>query len=422
MTMTPEISRLRDRAYAIWSAGLAAADPLRAVRVSLGRDPLPPPGAGGRLLVIGIGKAARGMTAAALEFLADEGWPAPEALVVTNYENAGDLPGATVLTSGHPVPDGNGLRAGEEVLARLLPLGAEDRVLALISGGGSALLPAPVAGVTLAEKAEVNRLLLASGAPIEEMNLIRQQLSRLKGGGMLRAAAPARVTALILSDVVGDDLSVIASGPTVAPVGTRKDARAALEARGLWPRLPAAVRAHLAAPESALPPLPEADNRLVGSNTASVLAMGAAGARPFPRPITGDVGDAAHMIMTEALTVGPGDAVGFGGETTVTIRGDGKGGRNQELALRFALLAERRQLPGDWVFLSAGTDGRDGPTEAAGGIVDPFTLTRMRRAGVDPGAALARNDSYAALDCCGGLVLTGGTGTNVADLMVFARG
>ncbi|WP_343079454.1 glycerate kinase type-2 family protein [Ostreiculturibacter nitratireducens] len=421
MTIAPEISRLRDRAFAIWSAGLAAADPAEAVRASLARDPLPPPAPGGRLLVIAVGKAARAMTGAALEVLRGKGWAPPEALVVTNYENAGDLPGATVMAAGHPVPDENGHRAAEAVLAALRPLGANDRVLALISGGGSALLPAPVEGVTLAEKAEVSRLLLASGAPIEEMNLVRQQLSRLKGGGMLRAAAPAKVTALILSDVVGDDLSVIASGPTVAPVGTKAEARAALEARGIWTRLPVSVRAHLEAPAQALPPLPEADNRLVGSNAASVRAMEEAGARIFLRPVTGDVGDAVQRIMDEAIKVSPGGAIGFGGETTVTIRGDGKGGRNQELALRFALLAEGR-LEGDWAFLSAGTDGRDGPTEAAGGIVDPSTLTRMRAAGLDAEDALARNDSNTALSACDGLVMTGGTGTNVADLMVFVRG
>lgn len=421
MTIAPEISRLRDRAFAIWSAGLAAADPAEAVRASLARDPLPPPAPGGRLLVIAVGKAARAMTGAALEVLRGKGWAPPEALVVTNYENAGDLPGATVMAAGHPVPDENGHRAAEAVLAALRPLGANDRVLALISGGGSALLPAPVEGVTLAEKAEVSRLLLASGAPIEEMNLVRQQLSRLKGGGMLRAAAPAKVTALILSDVVGDDLSVIASGPTVAPVGTKAEARAALEARGIWTRLPVSVRAHLEAPAPALPPLPEADNRLVGSNAASVRAMEEAGARIFPQPVTGDVGDAVQRIMDEAIKVSPGGAIGFGGETTVTIRGDGKGGRNQELALRFALLAEGR-LEGDWAFLSAGTDGRDGPTEAAGGIVDPSTLTRMRAAGLDAEDALVRNDSNTALSACDGLVMTGGTGTNVADLMVFVRG
>jgi hydroxypyruvate reductase len=290
----------------------------------------------------------------------------------------------------------------------------------LISGGGSALLPAPALGLTLADKAEVNRLLLASGADITEMNLIRQQLSRLKGGGLLRAAAPARVTALILSDVAGDDLRVIASGPTVAPIGTAAEARAALVARGVWDRLPDAVRLHLErAPEPA--PLPEAENRLIGSNAISVAAMAEAapGARVVEAPLVGDVADAAVGIWDTAS--GPGIWL-FGGETTVVLRGEGLGGRNQELALRVALEAEARGVAGPWVFLSGGTDGRDGPTEAAGGIVDPGSLGRMRAAGVDPAEYLARNDSNAALAASGDLLVTGATGTNVADLQVLIRG
>ena len=422
MSNAPDIARLRQRAYDIWAAGLAAADPARAVKISLGRDPLPPCGPGGRVFVLGLGKAAMGMTAAALDMFAIQGLPAPEALVITNAENAGELPGAQVRITGHPVPDQAGADAGAEVLARLQALGPNDRLLALISGGGSALLPAPVEGVSLADKAEVSRLLLGSGADIGEMNFVRQQLSRLKGGGMLRAAQPAPVTALILSDVVGDDLSIIASGPTAAPAGTRAQAREVLQARGLWDRLPETVRSHLTGDALEPAPLPAADNRLVGSNAASVLAMGQAGARSFPRPLVGDVGEAVHVVMAQVLAVPSGQAIGFGGETTVRLTGTGLGGRNQELALRFALLAERMRLPGNWVFLAAGTDGRDGPTEAAGGIIDPGTLTRMRREGIDPQRALDNNDSHTALDCCGGLVLTGGTGTNVADLAVFVRG
>lgn len=414
--MGDELTEMRAAVTRLFAAGLAAADPDRAVRLALARTPPSEPGPGGRRVVLALGKAALAMARAALDVLG----PA-EALVVTNAGNAGALPGARVMIAGHPVPDAAGARAAAAVLALLAGLGPEDRVLALISGGGSAMLPAPVAGVSLADKIAVNRLLLASGADITEMNLVRQQLSRLKGGGLLRAAAPAPVSALILSDVVGDDLRIIASGPTVAPIGSRATARAVLELRGLADSLPVSVRAHLAAPEPALPPLPKATNILIGSNALSVAAMVAAGARAYPRPLTGDVEEAVHEVHAAAIGAAPGQALVFGGETTVTLRGQGLGGRNQELALRFARLARERRLPGPWVFLAAGTDGRDGPTDAAGGLVDSETMAALARAGVDVDAALEQNDSNPALAACGGLLNTGATGTNVADLAVFLR-
>lgn len=395
----------------IFDAGLAAADPDAAVRRALAERP-----AGGNpTLILAIGKAARRMALAAQAVLG-----AVETIVVTNDENASPLPGATLFAAGHPVPDARGLAAAEAIIARLARMAPGDSVLALISGGGSALLPAPAAGITLEDKAAVNRLLLASGAEINEMNLIRQQLSRLKGGGLLRAAAPAHVTALILSDVVGDDLRAIASGPTVAPIGTRAAARDLLVARGLWDRVPATVRAHLSAPEPALPPLPRAENILIGSNALSVAAMAAAapGATVLPAPLTGDVGAAARHLVD--LASGPGLWLA-GGETTVVLTGSGRGGRNQELALRVALLAEAAGWTGPWAFLSGGTDGRDGPTAAAGAIVDQSSLARMRSAGVDPQALLQDNDSHAALSAACDLLMTGGTGTNVADLQVLIR-
>ncbi len=398
---------LRAEAVRLFRAGLAAADPGAGVAAALRAEP---PGKVARL--VAVGKAARRMAEAALGVLG----PVPGALVVTNAENAAPLAGARVLVAGHPVPDANGARAAEAVIAAVAGLAATDTVLVLVSGGGSALLPAPVAGVSLADKAAVASLLLASGADITEMNLVRQQLSRLKGGGLLRLAAPARVRALVLSDVIGDDLRAIASGPTAAPLGTRADARAALRARGLWERLPEAVRAHLAqdvAPEA----LPEARNTLIGSNAISVAAMAAASpaARPIEAPLTGDVGDAAARVAA----LGTGTWV-MGGETTVTLRGRGMGGRNQELALRVALLGER--WPGPWSFLAGGTDGRDGPTDAAGGLVDGGTAARIRAAGLDAEARLADNDSSRALAAAGDLLVTGGTGTNVADLAVLIRG
>ena len=411
MTDLDREGALRERARAVFEAGVTAADPEAALRAALAARPLAP--VTGRREIVAVGKAARAMARAALAVLGT----AP-ALIVTNRENAVPLDGAQVLAAGHPVPDADGAQASEAVLARAAALGAQDELLVLVSGGGSALLPAPAPGLSLDDKAEVTRLLLAAGADITEMNLVRQQLSRIKGGGLARAAAPARVTALILSDVVGDDLRVIASGPTVAPIGTRSEARARLQARGLWDRVPQSVRAHLAADDDPPPP-PEADNRLIGSNAQSLAAMAhaAPGARRSTAPLIGDVAAAAKRVLDES---GPGVTL-FGGETTVNVTGPGRGGRNQELALRVALAAEARGIAGPWVFLSGGTDGRDGPTDAAGGLVDDTTLARMRAAGVDPEAMLARNDSYAALAASGDLLMTGATGTNVADLQVMIR-
>ncbi|MDZ4095626.1 MAG: glycerate-2-kinase family protein, partial [Paracoccaceae bacterium] len=227
---------LRQTARSLFDAALRAADPAPALRRALAANPLSRPGPGGGWLLVAAGKAAVAMAAEAMTHLTD----APlRALVVTNSENRRDLPGARVLVAGHPVPDANGAAAAADVSALLAAAGPQDRVVALISGGGSALLPAPASGLTLEDKAAVNRMLLANGFEITQMNAVRQQLSTLKGGGMLRLAAPAPVAAFILSDVIGDDLRVIASGPTVAPIGTRDSARALLQTGGVWDQVPA---------------------------------------------------------------------------------------------------------------------------------------------------------------------------------------
>lgn len=420
------MSDLRSRARDLFRVAIDAADPARALRAALAANPLPTPDAGGALIVVAVGKAARAMCA---ELLAHPGDAPVRAragaiLVVTNTENARDLPGARVMAAGHPVPDADGARAAAAVAALLSAAGPGDRVVALISGGGSALLPAPVAGLTLADKADVNRLLLAHGAPIAAINLIRQYLSRLKGGGMLRLAAPAPVTAYILSDVIGDDLRAIASGPTVAPLGTRAEAVATLHRLGLWGQIPASVRDHLSQPQPKVAPAPPARNILIGSNRKSLMAVRDAArdldARIVSDALTGDVGAAAAAIVAAARAAPAGrlSCLIFGGETTVTLRGTGRGGRNQELALRVALAAEALP-PGDWAFLSGGTDGRDGPTDAAGGLVDAGTQVRTRAAGRDPAALLADNDSHAALRAAGDLLITGPTGTNVADVQIL---
>lgn len=383
----------------IFDAGVQAADPVAAVTRHL--DDVPAPA-----LIIAVGKAAGGMAQAATARFHDV-----PVLVVTNYENARPLDGAKVYAAGHPVPDDNGAAAAKAVIAALQ--GAGGPVLALISGGGSALLPAPAGTLTLADKIAVNTLLLGAGLDIRDMNLIRQQLSDIKGGGFLRHAAPHKVTALILSDVVGDDLAAIASGPTVGPIGTAAQAVALLQGAGIWARVPAAVRDHLAQDRPA-DTLPEARNILIGSNRQSVAAMAQAAGdvRVIPDPVTGDVGAAAKLICDQA---GEGITL-WGGETTVVLQGTGRGGRNQELALRIALEARARGWR-DWVCLQGGTDGRDGPTDAAGGIVDQDTLARID----DVTGLLANNDSYAALAQANALLMTGATGTNVADLGVLIR-
>ncbi|WP_264211503.1 glycerate kinase type-2 family protein [Leisingera thetidis] len=414
---------LMDTAKTLFQAAVDRADPAQALRAQLTASPLPPLPAGGRNVLLAVGKAAVPMMREALALL-----PRPaQALAITNPENYTKIPGATVICGSHPVPDENSAAAGMAAIELAASLGPDDRLIALISGGGSALMVAPAPGLTLAHKTAVNKLLLASGLEINEMNLIRQQLSDIKGGGLLRHAAPAQVQAFILSDVIGDDLRAIASGPTVSPIGSRAQARDILQRAGVWDSAPEAVRSHLSAAEQAQTAPAPASNTLIGSNRHSLKAMmtaAAAGwsAKLVSHRLVGDVADAAQTVVA-AAEAAPKDspvALIFGGETTVQLTGSGLGGRNQELALRVAKLGAER-LSGDWLFLSGGTDGRDGPTDAAGGIAAPSTWQAIRDAGKDPEALLANNDSYAALKAAGALLVTGGTGTNVADVQVFLR-
>ncbi len=409
---------MRKRARALFETAVAAADPVPALRHHMAATPPPPPGPGGRQIVIAVGKAAPAMLAEALRLLG----PDCTALAVTHHENEAGGAGLPIRHAGHPLPDRAGHAAAQEVLSLLDRAGPQDSVIALISGGGSALLPAPAGGLSLDDKIAVNRLLLASGLGIEDMNLIRQQLSELKGGGFLRHASPAPVTAYILSDVIGDDLRAIASGPTVAPIGTRAQACELIRRTGFWDDLPQVVRDHLGA-DIVPPATPAGTNILIGSNRLSLQAMlegAGAGARILDDRLIGDVGAAADQILGALQAAGTGGPTTliFGGETTVRIKGSGLGGRNQELALRVAALAEDLR-PGRWTFLSGGTDGRDGPTEAAGGLVDSGTLARIRAKGGDPTALLANNDSNRALALANDLLITGASGTNVADVQVL---
>lgn len=447
-------AELRTLAQEIYLAGVKAADPAEAVRsvlrvngdqidILMSPDDTASEVRSGKWKAvhpIAIGKAAKAMARAAAELL-------PEVLfqgggvIVTNHENAasGDgIPGFELIGAGHPLPDEEGLRGAQRVMEIAERAGEGELVLVLVSGGGSALLPAPAPPITLAEKIATTDLLLACGADIVQMNCVRKHISALKGGGLARSASPAALHALILSDVIGDDLSAIASGPTVPDTTSFADAIAILEDGGVWSRVPKAVRTRLTeGREGRIEETPKPGDAifrqtgctLIGSNGMSLSAAEKTSqqlgfeTRIVSDALCGEAQDAAGVLLKAALTATPESdrplALLAGGETTVTLRGNGRGGRNQELALAFAMQAADRGLPGSWCFLSGGTDGRDGPTDAAGGLVDPASLQRILAAGGDAKALLANNDSYQALQYADDLLKPGATGTNVADLQVL---
>ena len=408
---------------------MAAADPVTSTASALGELD-PGVGVGGRIAVLAVGKAAFGMAEAAVRAVGNRLRPVD--LLLVTHDEALASAGLRALRSGHPLPDERGIEAAREIERRAGVLGADDLALVLISGGASALLPAPAPGIGLDEKLEVTQQLLRGGATIHELNAVRKHLSTTKGGGLLRQLRPARVITLALSDVIDDDPSVIGSGPTAPDPSTFGDAVGVLERCGVLESCPASVRARFEAgvrgdveetPKPGDPVFAGAIYRIVGGNRTSVRAMAAAcgpAVEIEPRPLEGEACEVGASLATRLAKTAP-SAYVAGGETTVTVRGGGSGGRNQELALAFALEAAGGPLADrdDWVFLAAGTDGRDGPTDATGGIVDASAVRRMRKAGVDPVAALDDNDSYHALDAAGALMRTGATGTNVADVVVF---
>jgi len=414
------ISDVRDQARALFLEGVRAADPALAVKRELIAKPLEVT-THGRQIIIAFGKAACAMMEQALQHRP----PSREivAIAVTNYENARDIEGCQVFAAGHPLPDENGVKAGVAVMTLLQSATEEDSILCLVSGGGSALLPTPREGISLTDKILVSELLLSGGLDITQMNGVRQQLSVLKGGGFVEMAYPAKVRSLIISDVVGDDISVIASGPTAPPMARAEDTVDLLKSRNIWSKLPNAVQELLEKPRRVRSH--EAENMIICSNLQSLQAIASAAPEWSPQivshQLSGDVRDAARQIVDFATTHTPKgqQLLIWGGETTVVLTGGGAGGRNQELALRVALLAS--DLPGEWAFLSAGTDGRDGPTDAAGGIVTADTIERAKSANVDVKASLDDNDSYRILKAAGDLLQTGATGTNVADIQLLFR-
>jgi hydroxypyruvate reductase len=452
MTEQTVISQLRQHAVNIFNAGVAAADPFVAVKrclavangqltiaLDLQQPELKRTGHWQQIHVIAIGKAACAMAEAAQQIIPTDLLAGP-AIAITNYENVRAISGVEVIGAGHPLPDAAGLAAAHIVAAKARVAQAGDLVLVLVSGGGSALIPYPVDDITLSDKVNTTDLLLACGATINEINCVRKHLSQLKGGNLARLAAPADVHALILSDVLGDDLSTIASGPTVADDSTYNNAITILQNKQLWEKIPSSVRAHLTqgqlgqiaeTPKSNDPALANSGYTLVGSNNVSVHSCINAAEKHgyqailYNHQLCGEAKTAAeelvlHAVQLQSKRMLNPIALLSGGETTVTLTGPGKGGRNQEMALAFAIFAQKHGLTEHWTFLSGGTDGRDGPTtDAAGGLVDPNSLQRMLDKGINPNASLINNDAYNALMASQDLLITGATGTNVADLQIL---
>lgn len=443
------MDNLRETVSTIFQAGLDAALPEAAVRKALrvrdgqleiARDEEPGLRSANWSIVrvIAIGKAAIRMATAISESLPDSLFPGP-GIVVTNDENRRDLDRFVVHATGHPLPDTRGVKAATAVANFARESKAGELVLVLISGGASALVPAPCPNIDLAAKTETTSILMAAGADIGQLNTVRKHLSVLKGGGLARLTAPADLHALLLSDVIGDDPSTIASGPTVPDPTTFTEAIEITRNLGVFDSLPATVQQHLQrGVEGVVAETPGPEDKifertsatLIGGNRMSLeAAYRAAKHTDANATILGDsiCGEARQEARTfaeaavERLRQARDERVTLlaGGETTVKVQGNGLGGRNQEFALAFCMAMEELAPRTPWAFLSGGTDGRDGPTDAAGGVVDENTLVRLRDAGVDPLAALDNNDSYRALEASGDLLMTGGTGTNVADLQVF---
>jgi len=428
------VTSVRNRIVDAFRAALDAVRPDSAVARTLARTP------SGELLVngtslgqvvhvetIAVGKAAVAMTSGALDALGDV---VRRGFVITKDGHVDrELPRSVeVHEAAHPVLDKRSVEATHRLLQWVADIPSNATVICLISGGGSALLEEPIDGISLAEFQEMTRLLLRAGADIFQLNAVRSQLSRVKGGGLRAAIAAKRVVTLALSDVLGNDPTVIASGPTVPLSTSRQDARVVLSRLGLSEQMPANVRRALASAEiEKHGTYPEdivaiiADNRLAVTAAADSLRKNNFRVRVDDEPYTGEARDIAvewvRRLPDLATDV---DAVLAGGELTVTVNGNGIGGRNTEFALAAALELERLGIA-DWAIASLATDGDDGPTEVAGAIVDRHTPAKMRGVGFDPLAALRNNDSFPGLARIGAVVDTGPTGTNVNDLYFAVR-
>jgi glycerate 2-kinase len=402
------------RILRILSAALEAVDPYKAVQKFL-------PALDGRVFGLGIGKAAVSM----MDALAER-TPLAGGLAVTKFAS-GISRAYTVLEGGHPVPDERSLKAGERVLEFVSSLNEEDTLICLISGGGSALVTAPY--VPLEDLQTLTSLLLSSGAPIHEINTLRRQLDRVKGGGLARATN-ARIISLILSDVIGNPLEAIASGPTAPDPTTKKDALTILKKYSLEGQVPDSIVAYLEADglnlryQEQTPVFQNVQNMIIGDNKLAAQAAleqaerGGFQVEILTNELQGEAREVgrelARRLRTESAVRDRPFCLIAGGETTVTLRGNGKGGRNQELAL--GAVEPLRGLE-KVLLIALGTDGDDGPTDAAGAVVTGDTALRAEALGLEAADSLSRNDAYPFFDTLGDLLKAGPTGTNVNDLI-----
>lgn len=387
------------------------------------------------ILMIGFGKASARMARGLVEVLGDH---LTKGLVVTVEGYGESVPGVEIVNAGHPLPDERTIQASQNIMSLVRGVEENDLLLVLVSGGGSALFELPLPDVSLEDLRRTTELLMRAGATIQELNVVRKHLSLVKGGRLAQAAYPGTVLSLVLSDVPGDSLATIASGPTFPDPTTFAEALAVLRARGLWEEVPNSVREQLMAgatgrvPETPKPGDPcfaKVRHVLIGSGRTALAFAQKFGRELGFRPLVltstlrGEAREVGRVLagLAEEVQwwgrpVRPPALLLAAGETTVTVRGNGRGGRNQELALSFA--QEIRGLS-RVALLALATDGKDGPTDAAGALVDGATWERAVEAGVDPAQALAENDSYRALSAAGDLLRTGPTGTNVADLVML---
>ncbi|MBI3941934.1 MAG: glycerate kinase [Chloroflexi bacterium] len=431
----------KHRVASVLSAALQAVDPAAAVKreLHLKSDGLLvgdrkfPLGAGSRIVVVGAGKASARMAQAAAEILEPR---LAGGVIVTRYGSAVPAGNIKIIEAGHPVPDEAGVEGARQIIELLQSSGEHDVVLCLISGGGSALLPLPAANLSLGDVQRTTNLLLRSGATIQQLNCVRKHLAALTGGQLVRHAAPAQVISLILSDVVGSPLHVIASGPTVPDPTTFRQAWDILERFQLPAQVPGQVRDRLQMGKAGkLPETPKPGdalfdqvyNMVIGSNiVAATAALEAAREQGFntlflTSYLEGEAREVAHAIAAVAKEIAASShpcqvpaCVVAGGETTVTVRGTGKGGRNQEIAVAGSLALD------GWskiLMVALATDGSDGPTEAAGGVCDGNSVSRARELHLNPIQALSENNTFPYLESLGDLLVTGPTYTNVNDLL-----
>jgi glycerate 2-kinase len=429
--------RLRRDALAIFRAALAAVDPEALARKALAAAaPFHPP-LGGRLLLFSVGKAAIAMARGAASVL---GQRIIDGVVLAprgDTAAVGLPPSLRVHYGGHPLPDEGGMEGARAIGDVARAAGPLDRILLLLSGGGSALLTLPHPDISLDELRHVTMLLLRAGATIQELNTVRKHLEVLKGGRLAALAVPAPLTAMILSDVIGDPLDVIGSGPVSPDRSSFASAIGVLEKRGVWKELPERVRTHLLQGHLGhIPETPKAGDAAFASVHVSVIGNAALAAHAATEAATRlgyesrlvtaelegearDIGADLARTALELEVAGVRACRVWAGETTVTVRGQGRGGRNQELALAAARVLNGGRAS---LVMSAGTDGLDGPTDAAGALATGATLARARELGLDPDEHLERNDAYPFFAALDDLVMTGPTGTNVADIMVVLAG